>query len=126
MDVRLTKKCCSSNRARSLLSNSENREHLKNFRNVDCVLANYNKVQDTRANLKPQTNYRCCLRFSYLAPYWLISRNTISFHKYFWCSRFCEFHSKLHLSGLQSGARFFLANHHAAIYPIAGVNLKLS
>ena len=29
-----------------LLSNSENREHLKNFRNVDCVLANHNKVQD--------------------------------------------------------------------------------
>ena len=42
---------------------------------------------------KPQTNYRCCLRFSYLAPYWLISRNTITFHKYFWCSWFCEFHS---------------------------------
>ena len=31
---------------------SENREHLKNFRNVDCVLANHNKVQDTQANLK--------------------------------------------------------------------------
>ena len=35
-----------------LLSNSENREHLKNFRNVDCVLASHNKVQDTLANLK--------------------------------------------------------------------------
>ena len=35
-----------------LLPNSENREHLKNFRNVDCVLANHNKVQDTQANLK--------------------------------------------------------------------------
>ena len=34
-----------------LLSNSENREHLKNFRNVDCVLANHNKAQDTQANL---------------------------------------------------------------------------
>ena len=22
------------------------------------------------------------------------SRNTMTFHKYFWCSRFCEFHSK--------------------------------
>ena len=31
---------------------------------------------------KPQTNYRCCLSFSYLGPYWLISRNTITFHKY--------------------------------------------
>ena len=51
-----------------LLSNSENREHLKNFTNVDCVLANHNKVQDTQANLKSQINYCCCLQFSYLAP----------------------------------------------------------
>ena len=43
---------------------------------------------------KPQTNYRCCLRFSFLMPYWLFPHNTITFHKYFWCSRFCEFHSK--------------------------------
>ena len=43
---------------------------------------------------QPQTNYRCSLRFSYLAPYWLISRDAIAFHKYFWCSPFCEFHSK--------------------------------
>ena len=57
---------------------SENCEHLKNFRNVDCVLANYNKVQDAQANLKPQTNYRCCWRFSYIVPYWLISRNTVT------------------------------------------------
>ena len=35
-----------------LLSNSENREHLKNFRNVDWVLANHTKVQDMQANLK--------------------------------------------------------------------------
>ena len=35
-----------------LLSSSGNREHLKNFRPVDCVLANYNNVQDTQANLK--------------------------------------------------------------------------
>ena len=35
-----------------LLSNSENREHLKNLGNVDCVLANHNKVQDMQANLK--------------------------------------------------------------------------
>ena len=34
---------------------------------------------------KPQTNYHYCLRFSYLAPHWLISSNTITFHKYFWC-----------------------------------------
>ena len=42
---------------------------------------------------KPQPNYHCCLQFSYLAPYWLISCNTITLHKYFWWSRFCEFHS---------------------------------
>ena len=36
----------------TLLSNSDNREHLKNFRDVDCVLANHNKVKDTQANLK--------------------------------------------------------------------------
>ena len=52
MDVRLAKKCCSYNWARSLLSNSENREHLKIFSEVDCVLANHNKVQDTQENLK--------------------------------------------------------------------------
>ena len=36
------------------MSNSENREHLKIFRNVDCVLANHIKVQETQrqANLK--------------------------------------------------------------------------
>ena len=39
-----------------LLSNWENREHRKNFSNVDGVLANHNKVQDTLANLK-STNY---------------------------------------------------------------------
>ena len=43
---------------------------------------------------KPQTNYRCCLRFSFLMPYWLIPPNTVTFYKYFWCSRFCEFHCK--------------------------------
>ena len=46
------KKCYSYNWARSLLSTSQNRKHLKKFRKVDCVLANHNKVQDTRANLK--------------------------------------------------------------------------
>ena len=45
----------------ALLSNSENREHLKNFRNVDCVLASHNKVQDTQANLKLITVAVCGL-----------------------------------------------------------------
>ena len=44
---------------------------------------------------RPQTNYHCCLRWSqFLAPHWLSPLNTITFHKYFWCSRFCEFDSK--------------------------------
>ena len=38
-------------RKQTLLPNSENREHLKNFRSAVCVLANYNKVQDTQADL---------------------------------------------------------------------------
>ena len=29
-------------------------------------------------------------------PYWLSFCNTITFQEYFWCSRFCEFHSKCH------------------------------
>ena len=52
------------------------------------------KFRIRKQTSKPQTNYRCCLWFSYLAPYWLISRNTITFYKYFWCSQFCEFHGK--------------------------------
>ena len=52
------------------------------------------KFRIRKQTSKPQTNYRCCLRFSHLSPYWLISRNTITFHKDFWCSRFCEFHIK--------------------------------
>ena len=59
----------------TLLLNSENREHLKNVGNVDCVLANYSKVQQTA---KPQTNCRCSLRFRFLAPHWLIHRNTVN------------------------------------------------
>ena len=35
-----------------LLSNSENCEWLKIFKNVDCVVNNHNEVQDMRANHK--------------------------------------------------------------------------
>ena len=41
------------------------------------------KFRTCKQTTKPETNYCCCLRFSFLAP-----------HKYFWCSQFCEFHSK--------------------------------
>ena len=64
-----------------LLSNSENREQLKNFRNVACALASHNKFRIRKETSKPQTNYRCRLQVSYLAPCWLISRDTITFHK---------------------------------------------
>ena len=43
------------------------------------------KFRIRKETSKPQTNYHWYLRFSYLAPYWLIYRNTITFHKYFWC-----------------------------------------
>ena len=43
------------------------------------------KFRIRKESSKPQTNYHCCLRFSYLVPYWLISRNTITVHKYLWC-----------------------------------------
>ena len=56
------------------------------------------KYRICKQTSKPQINYRCCWQFSYLAPYWLISRNTITFHKYFWCSQFCEFNSKTQLN----------------------------
>ena len=52
------------------------------------------KFRIRKQTSKTQIYYRCCLQFSFLASYWLISRNTITFHKYFWCSRFCEFHIK--------------------------------
>ena len=43
------------------------------------------KFRKRKESSKPQTNYHWCLRISYLAPYWVISRNTITCHKYFWC-----------------------------------------
>ena len=36
------------------------------------------KFRTREQTSKPQTNYRCCLRFCYLALYWLIFRNTIT------------------------------------------------
>ena len=43
------------------------------------------KFRIRKESSKPQTKYHWCLRLSYLAPYWLISCNTITCHKYFWC-----------------------------------------
>ena len=51
-DISISNIFTSQTRLKILLSNSENCEHLKTFRNVDCVLANWTKVQDTQANLK--------------------------------------------------------------------------
>ena len=33
-----------------------------------------------------------CLQFSFLSPDWLFSCKTITFQKYFWCSRFSRFY----------------------------------
>ena len=81
---------------------SENREHLKNSGMLIVYWPITIKFRIRKQTSEPQINYRCCLRFSYLAPYWLISCNTITFHKYFWCSRFCEFHSKCLFSIINS------------------------
>ena len=79
-----------------LLSNSENCEWLKIFKNVDCVVTNHNEVQDMRANHKTTNQLLLCLQFGFLTPYWLSLHNTVTLltlHEYFWCSWFCEFHS---------------------------------
>ena len=80
----------------------ENREHLKYFRNVYCVMTNYNKDQDKRTSPKTTNcNWRSCLPFSFLTPdcffvrLFVFSRNTITFQKYFWCSRLSRFDYKL-------------------------------
>ena len=74
------------------MSNSENpREHLKNFSNVDCD--QHNNVQDTRGKIKITNLIPLLLRFSFVTPYQLFPSNTITFNKYFWFSRFCEFFS---------------------------------
>ena len=55
------------------------------------------KFKTCEQTTKPQTNYSCCLWFRLLMPYWLSLRNTKTFHEYFWCSRFCEFHSNSYI-----------------------------
>ena len=69
----------------------ENREHLKYFRNVYCVMTNHSKDQHTRT--KPQ-NKKLISVLSFLTPDWLFSCNTIIFQKYFYCSRFSRFDCK--------------------------------
>jgi len=53
------------------LSNSENHEHLKCLRSVDCVVTCHIKLRTCKPTSKPQTNYRCCLQFGFLTPDWL-------------------------------------------------------
>ena len=65
------------------------------------------KFRIRKQTSKPQTNYCCCLRFSYLAPYWLISRNTIIFHKYFWCSWFLCLSPNIHIQILCTNTHTF-------------------
>ena len=82
-----------------------NREHLKIFRKVDCI-----KFRTRDQTSKPLTNEHFFLWFNYLV-YWLVSHNTVTFYKYFWCSRFCEFHCKPTLSG-----RFMEVGGHSIEY----------
>ena len=62
---------------KNYLSNSENHEDMKNFRNVDCVVTRHNKVQDMQE--KPQnhkliTVAACSLVFSYLIGFFLTTQ----------------------------------------------------
>ena len=66
----------------------ENREHLKYFRNVYCVMTNHSKDQHTRT--KPQ-NQKLISVLSFLKPDWLFPCYIIAFQKYFCCSRFSRF-----------------------------------
>ena len=52
------------------------------------------KIRTCQLDTKAQTNWRSRLRFSFLAPDWLFSCNTITFQKSFWCSRFSRFYGK--------------------------------
>ena len=63
----------------------ENREHLKYFRNVYCVVTNHSKDQNTRTKTQ---NQKLISVLSFLTPDWLFSCNTIAFQKYLCCSRF--------------------------------------
>ena len=86
------------------------------------------KFRIRKLTSKPQINYRCCLRFSYVAPYWLISRNTITFHKYFWCSRFCKFHNKSNIKKMRvtflCQQRFVEEHIHENVPTFKGGNYK--
>ena len=44
------------------------------------------KFRIRKQTSKPHINYCYYLQFSYLARYWLFTRNTVTFHKHFWCS----------------------------------------
>ena len=75
---------------------TENQEALKSFWKCSlcyvqsCTLKTRTHEQTT----KPQTNYHCCLQFSYLSSSWLLLLDTITFQKHLLCSRFSELDSK--------------------------------
>ena len=71
------------------LSNLENSEHLKYFRNFYCVVSNHIGDQDTRGNHKLVTFAACSLVISRLIG--LFCLKPIIFQKYFQCSQFSEF-----------------------------------
>ena len=68
-------------------------ETIFHFHKKGCAPSLILKVRVFGTRKWPITVAVCDFVISRL-QYWLISRNTITFQKDFWCSRFCEFHSK--------------------------------
>ena len=59
-----------------------------------------------------------CLRFGFLTPYWLSLHNTVTlltFHEYFWCSWFCEFHSNNLFSFKNAQKPYYESKHETAL-----------
>ena len=88
-----------------LLSNSENLEHLKSFRNVDCVVTNHNYVQCTQANYKTTEwlpLYVCGLQMYFSHPLlaFYLQHNSIPLIFLvddMYIVQFCEFQGDLYL-----------------------------
>ena len=75
------------------MARKASREHWKYLRNV-VLWPITEKIRTCELATKPQTNWCSCLWFSFLAPDWLFSCNTVTFQNYFWCSQFSRFDRK--------------------------------
>ena len=102
------------------------REHLKYLRNVYCVMTN--------PQIRTRELAMVFLAFSFLTPDWLFSCNTITFQKYFWCSRFSRFdcnsgHPHGHpcdgqLTAVKNGIRFPVSHDSIASSSVQLIKLK--